>query len=93
MHDFTFIDKTLYELIIKLKDKINPSEYELLSEFIEVGEEGLCFETICAIISDNEISITEEDYNKIAQIGKVMEIQEKYWLRLKNLGPNTKKKS
>ena len=77
---------TLLENIVdELQDKILKEDLDQAVEFLDHDEWGLAFEFICDLIYGYKIPISQERYNKIESMGKLMKINDDYWLLLQDL--------
>ena len=58
----------LNEVFNEIKDKLPLRDIENISEFIDAGEYGLAFETLCTQIDEYSIKITDKYYQKISKL-------------------------
>lgn len=69
------------DLTLLISDKdlaFVPSERENILEFINAGEYGLAFETICFFIKEKKICVSEKTKAIILNLARVMKIDSKY---------------
>lgn len=83
--NFVIIEEALISIITYLNKKTTKEEIDDLKEYIKVGEYGVCFETLCAIIHDEQINIPAGIYNKIKSTGELMKFDSSYWTCFENL--------
>jgi hypothetical protein len=60
-------------------------EQEEVNTFVDVGEYGLAFETLCAILDENQTPISGDIYILIEEIGQQMKYEPHAYEPLKNL--------
>jgi plasmid maintenance system antidote protein VapI len=82
---YKYLDSQLRNLILAPGEWLTQDEFKEVSDFIDVGEYGVAFETLCSLLVEENKGITQEKYQKIAELGKVMGIEEDTWLQLKPL--------
>lgn len=73
------ISKMSYQFKIGKKDREN------IDEYLDHNEWGLAFEVLCAAIQENNIKISQENYEIINMIGNQMELDHKLWSALESL--------
>lgn len=57
-----------------LEDRLEPSLIEGALDYIQYNEEPLAFEILCDHISEYDVAITSEEYEKIANLAKEMNL-------------------
>lgn len=62
---------------------LSEAELEEAQHFIDVGEYGLAFETLCGIIDEEQKMLPLTAYYLIDDLGKQMEIDPAIWAKLK----------
>lgn len=75
-------------LQVLLKEKIEElpeQDIQNISEDIHHHEWGVAFETLCVQIYEYDIPVNTDYYNRMANLGKSMNIDPSYWLPLKKL--------
>ena len=65
------------------RDSFNDNEIEEVMEFIEVNENKLALETICAIFFEEEKAVSKLQLHSIKSVGENMTISPAKWERLK----------
>ncbi|MEM6162719.1 MafI family immunity protein [Erwinia sp. P6884] len=57
-----------------LEDRLEPSLIEGALDYIQYNEEPLAFEILCDHISEYDTAITSDEYEKIANLAKEMNL-------------------
>jgi hypothetical protein len=76
------MNKKLNELLDLCRNSFSDNEIEEVKEFIDVNENKLALETICAIFYEEKKMVTQEQLDLIKSIGGNMTISPKKWERL-----------
>jgi len=72
--------ENLFENIFQLLNTIfSKSEIEEVKSFIDVGEYGIAFETLCFIIDEENKTITKEAFALIETLGTSMMLESDAW--------------
>ncbi|MBS0631892.1 MAG: MafI family immunity protein [Verrucomicrobia bacterium] len=72
----------LLNLLDSLGSNLAHHESKEAREFIDAGEYGLAFETICVCLTEKSIIISRGDFIDIERLGRAMELPETTWNRL-----------
>jgi hypothetical protein len=78
------LKKLLLELIDSVKSLLPQSDIDNATEMIEHNEFGIGFNIICEQLFEHDIEISEEDYQKIVEIGQKIELPDSKWIFLKS---------
>ena len=76
------LQKRIYALLIGVNDFPLKDKRDVL-EFLEHDEWGVAFEVMCSVIEQENLSIDNERYKDIEEIGIHMEMDEELWTVLK----------
>ena len=82
-YDYGELEARLNSILSEGGGWLSPEESEEVRGFIDVGEYGLAFETLCGIIVEEGKSISPEVYRRLVQLGQLMKLDEQTWLKLK----------
>lgn len=77
-YDYRELEMRLRDLLISLSG-IRSLELNEVYHFLEVGEYGLAFETICDLIREKRIEISSHAQQEIVALAGVMEIDSRWW--------------
>lgn len=77
------MNKRILNVLEICKESFNEDEFEEVMEFIEVNENKLALETICAIFFEEEKTVSVVQLDAIKSVGKEMTISPSKWERLK----------
>ena len=83
MYNYRLIENQLQAILSSLGLLLSEAELEEVQHFIDVGEYGLAFETLCGIIDEERKIIPLSVYYLIDDLGKQMEIDPAIWAQLK----------
>ncbi len=72
----------LNELLDLCRSNFSEDEIEEVKELIDVNENKLALETVCAIFYEEKKMVTQEQLELIKSIGKNMTISPQKWERL-----------
>jgi hypothetical protein len=82
-YDYGELEARLNSLLSEGGGWLSREEVQEVREFIDVGEYGLAFETLCGIIVEEDKSISPEVYRQLAELGGLMKMDEQAWSSLK----------
>ena len=82
-HDYGELEARLNSVLSGGEGWLSREEAEEVRGFVDVGEYGVAFETLCGIIVEEGKSISHEVYQQLAQLGRLMKLDEQTWLKLK----------
>jgi hypothetical protein len=71
--------------IIKSLNDIPTKDKEFLFELLEHDEWGVALETLCAIVNEEGISISQDVYRKMVELGEYMQMDSATWKGLDKL--------
>jgi len=77
------MNENILNVLSLCKESFNNDEIEEVMEFIEVNENKLALETICAIFFEEERAVSVEQLTAIKLAGEKMTISPSKWERLK----------
>lgn len=69
----------LREFIAEFREFLSNTDVFYLSEFVDVGEFDLAFETLCTQLYEYEISLSDETVDRLAAIGTGLELDPRLW--------------
>ncbi|MDY6976365.1 MAG: MafI family immunity protein [Pseudomonadota bacterium] len=76
------MNQKLNELLDLCRNNFSEDEIEEVKEFIDVNENNLALETICAIFYEEKKMVSQEQLELIKSIGANMTISPQKWERL-----------
>lgn len=82
MYDYDELAEKLSSVISSPAGWLTPDETREVREFIEVGEYGLAYETLCSIIEEENKTIAPDIYDQLVALGRRMEFEEEVWTKL-----------
>lgn len=83
MYDYPLLEERLGSLLSSDAGHLTADEKREVRDFIEVGEYGLAYETLCDIITEGNKTISSDTYDRLAALGRRMEFAEDVWSRLR----------
>lgn len=78
-HDYRNLERAITSLLESLAGVLTDSETGEVQQFLDAGEYGVAFETLCCILKDGRKAITARDAEQIRVLAEEMEIDEGYW--------------
>jgi hypothetical protein len=85
INDIDEHERRIIYFLDNVKAKLPERDVALITEFAEHDEWGLAYETLCDQIYGYNIPITNKLYEEIVTYGKSIQIDETYYLPLKEL--------
>ncbi|HYX31288.1 MAG TPA: hypothetical protein VE863_22325 [Pyrinomonadaceae bacterium] len=84
MHDYKSIEKNLTSLTNYFAEHaLHDGRFQEVRELIEQhGEYGEAYHLLCYLIMQNQLTIPNDIYQTIVELGKQMEVDETAWLTL-----------
>ena len=79
------IESRLINLLDEVKEKLPVQDVFNIKEFIKHHEWGLAFEIMCTQLYEYDEPITHDFYEKISELGSLIEISSKIWTPLLEL--------
>lgn len=67
----------LYREVFKMLS--SPKDADQIKTFINVGEYGLALETLCGVIAEDDYTIPDSVYQKIAKLANTMDIEKRFF--------------
>jgi len=77
---YYILEKDLSYIFEQIQDNICRDDFNEIKEYIDVGEYGLAFETMCEIISEERIRISKPTFQRIEHAGRMMRFDHALWL-------------
>lgn len=84
MYDYESLERKLRALLSLLREILTEPEREECFLFLDAGEYGVTFETLCAILDEEKKSIPLEAFRLIRELGKQMLIDHERWEHLES---------
>jgi len=78
-YDYGRLETDLLDVLALLEDQFDEEEGKEVRVFIEAGEYGVAFETICSIIKEEGKSIPVLVANRLEDLGGRLGIEPDYW--------------
>ena len=76
----------MYEILqIAKKIQLLNEDVKEIDEYLQYNEWGIAFEILCSSIEQNNMVISNEQYQIISQLGERMEMDEELWAGLKRI--------
>lgn len=85
MYNYVYETNKLIKLFQSVKEKLTENDVNNIETHINAGEWVLAFEDLCTQIHEHQACITQEIYTEFEKVGRLLEVREKYCLRLKDL--------
>ena len=79
MHDYTSLENKLELLLSLLTSQLSEEGLKEVRHFISVGEYGVAFESLCAIILEAGTTIPLDAYTLISELGNQMQLERDTW--------------
>lgn len=79
MYDYLQIENKLKKVLLWLEIVLSRAEKAEVDDFINVGEYGLAFETLCFILQEKKKPISTEVYELLQDLGRQMLIEAEIW--------------
>lgn len=73
------LEADLIELLAEVGEEIPPSEAQEVQMYLDAGEYGLAFETICSVLKAKGSPVSESTCARIVDLGERMDIEPDYW--------------
>jgi hypothetical protein len=73
------LESGLLGLLASLDSKLAEDEKKEAREFIDAGEYGLAFETVCVCLHEKDTAVSSSEYSEIQRLGRLMELQDVTW--------------
>lgn len=72
------LDKRMLQLLKKIRNMPEKDEKDIL-ELLKNSEWGVAFEILCSVIEQDKITISQELFIEIDEIGTYMELDNSFW--------------
>lgn len=82
IHDFDSAAGALRGLVIAYEGALPASDITNLWEFVNVGEIGLAFETLCTQLYEYDIQVEAEAAERLEELGAYLKVDPAMWQRL-----------
>lgn len=66
-------------IIAEYRDSLSDADIANISEFIDVGEPVLAFETLCTQLDEYEVTVRDETVDLLATIGTGLGLDSRLW--------------
>jgi hypothetical protein len=80
--DFDSAAGALRSLVIHYEGTLPASDITNLWEFVNVGELGLAFETLCTQLDEYDIQVGAEAAERLKELGAYLKVDPAMWQRL-----------
>jgi len=78
-NDFKKLENDILAILAALQDTLDDAETKEVRDFVEPGEYGVAFETLCSILGDKHAQISPAIIDKLTELGQRMGIDEETW--------------
>jgi hypothetical protein len=82
---FRLLEADLESILAELRGVLTATEEAAVREFIDAGEYGLAFETLCFVMHDASYVMPRTAYPKFLDLAKRMDIKQSYWEPIKTV--------
>lgn len=79
------LNSKIAALLDDLAPRLSDEEVDEIRELLDNDEEDAALESLCEEIYENDVRITSDTYESIAEIGEELEMDESVWEGLKDL--------
>jgi hypothetical protein len=76
------IENRLERLLRILAETLPQHDTAMMNEFVDVGEYGLAFESICYVLRQAALKLPADVSTIIQALGEMMEVNEEQWMSL-----------
>lgn len=83
-YDYKQLEVDLLGVLADLGETLTPGEVQEVRLFIDAGEYGVAFETLCSILKEELKPISPSLGARLLDLGQRMEIEPEYWRDLKS---------
>lgn len=73
------IERRLRRIVRTLNERLPEEDVDHILEFLEVGEWGLAFETLCTQLYEYDIAVPAPILAELADLGKAMKLDPELW--------------
>jgi hypothetical protein len=78
-NDYKKLEQDILAILATLQDTLDAAETKEVRDFVEPGEYGIAFETLCSILGDRRAPISPAMLDKLTDLGQRMGIDEENW--------------
>ena len=71
--------KDLLSVMADVSSLLEPVEVEEVQMYLDAGEFGLAFETLCAVLKRKQKPVSAATYVAISDLGERMDMEPSYW--------------
>jgi hypothetical protein len=79
MYDYELLERKLLSIVSSFENILPLGEVKELIYYTEYGE---AYDLLCAILRQENVSISQDTYAQIVELGQLMELEESVWLKL-----------
>ncbi|HEY9862802.1 MAG TPA: MafI family immunity protein [Candidatus Obscuribacterales bacterium] len=83
MFDYKIVESKLYQVINIVKPQLSETQIEFIVSDIHAGEWNLALETLCDILTEEEIPIDLKSYELLQEVGNILNMERQTWEMLK----------
>jgi hypothetical protein len=83
MFDYKVVESQLDRVINIIKPQLSETQVEFIISDIQAGEWNLALETICDILSEEEIPLDLKSYELLQEVGNILNMEQETWEMLK----------
>jgi hypothetical protein len=78
-NDYKKLEQDILAILAALQGTLDAAEMKEVRDFVEAGEYGIAFETLCSILGDRHAPISPAVVDKLTELGQRMGIDEENW--------------
>ncbi len=83
MFDYKVVENKLSEALALVSDILSENQTESIQSYIKAGEWNLAVETLCDILSEDELPVNLKTYNLLEEAGVALNMDRETWELLK----------
>jgi hypothetical protein len=76
MFDYKLVENNLNQALLFLSEVLSETQIDFIRSYIDSGEWRLALETLCEILSEDELPISTKVYELLQEIGTYLGLEE-----------------
>jgi hypothetical protein len=81
--NYAALETELTQLLADLTTTLTESEIKEVSTFIDAGEYGVAFETLCSVITEEDKILSRGTLAKLMELGQKLKVDPSWWAPIK----------
>ncbi|HEV8001711.1 MAG TPA: MafI family immunity protein [Planctomycetaceae bacterium] len=78
------LESDLERLLLDLSSELSDPDAAEVRSFIDAGEYGVAFETLCDVIVERGVVIPRDAHERMTELAGRMDIEKRFWSELKS---------